>query len=321
MRVWVRVSLQMQYRPWLWFARGLPKGGQAGDERRDVGLKSTKPVRRVASVTAAGLSVLVLSGCSQATTEQFMRWGLPEPITDRAPFIGDLWNGAWWASMIIGVFVWGLIAWVVFRYRRKHDDEMPRQSRYNVPLEALYTLVPFLVIGVLFFYTVQAQNGVLKKVAADQPIHTVNVIGQKWSWTFNYMEASNAAVGADVHDVGTLEKIPDLYVPVNKPVRFNLQSADVIHSFWVPEFYFKLDVIPGRTNSFDVTPTREGVYLGKCAELCGTYHAAMIFNVHVVSEAEYVDHLKGLAAKGQTGEIAPPAFPYAGPDYTEKKEG
>ena len=249
-----------------------------------------------------------------------MRWGLPEAASDRAPYIGNLWNGAWWASMIIGVFVWGLIAWVVFRYRRKHDDELPRQSRYNVPLEALYTLVPFLVIGVLFFYTVQAQNGVLRKVPSDQPVHTVNVIGQKWSWTFNYMEAGNSAVGTDVHDVGTLEVIPDLYLPLNQPVRFNLQSADVIHSFWIPDFYFKLDVIPGRTNSFDVTPTKEGVFLGKCAELCGTYHAAMVFNVHVVSEQEYVNHLKGLEAKGQTGEIEPPEFPYAGPDYTETEE-
>lgn len=249
-----------------------------------------------------------------------MRWGLPPAITDRAPFIGDLWNGAWIASAVIGLFVWGLIGWAVIRFRRKHDNEAPRQTTYNLPLEILYTLVPFLIIGVLFFFTVQAQNGVLAKVT-DKPVHTIDVIGQKWSWTFNYKEAGNPAVGSDVHEVGTLEKIPDLYLPVNKPVRFNLESADVIHSFWVPEFYFKLDVIPGKHNSFDVTPTKEGVYLGKCAELCGTYHAVMVFNVHVVSEAEYNAYLKGLAAKGQTGSIKGPSFPMTGPVMTEKKEG
>jgi len=266
---------------------------------------------RALTGAAAVVGALALTGCQQATIEQWGRWGLPEAASDRAPYIGNLWNGAWIASMVIGVFVWGLIVWVIFRYRRKHEDEMPRQTRYNLPLEILYTLVPFLIIGVLFFFTVQSQNGVLAK--EQTPEHTVNVVGQKWSWTFNYMEASNPAVGVDAHSIGTLEEIPELYLPVNKSVRFNLNSADVIHSFWIPDFYFKLDVIPGRTNSFDVTPTKEGRFLGKCAELCGTYHAAMVFYVNVVSEAEYNAHVKELAANGQTGEIRGPSFPTTGP--------
>ena len=134
------------------------------------------------------------------------------------------------------------------------------------------------------------------------------MLGQKWSWTFNYMEDQNPAVGAVVHEGGTIEKIPDLYLPVNESVRFNLTSADVIHSFWVPEFYFKLDVIPGHPNSFDVTPNRTGTFLAKCAELCGTYHSAMLFNVHVVSVDEYNAYLKGLLAKGQTGELKAPVW-------------
>jgi cytochrome c oxidase subunit 2 len=140
-------------------------------------------------------------------------------------------------------------------------------------------------------------------------VTSVNVVGQKWSWTFNYMEAANPAVGAVVHNIGTIDKIPDLYLPVNKPVRFNLASADVIHSFWVPAFYYKLDVIPGRQNSFDVTPDRLGTYSGKCAELCGTYHAAMLFTVHVVTEEEYTAYLNDLKAKGQLGEVKAPAYP------------
>lgn len=286
-----------------------------------MGLKSTKTVTRAMIATGVGLSMLALTGCSQETLAQWGRWGLPEAASDRAHYIGDLWNGAWIASMVVGVFVWGLIAWVVFRYRRKHEDEVPRQSRYNVPMEVLYTLVPFLIVGVLFFFTVQAQNGVLAKEPEGEPIHTINVVGQKWSWTFNYMEEDNPEVGAVVYEAGTLERIPDLYLPLNKPVRFNLQSADVIHSFWIPDFYFKLDVIPGRTNSFDVTPTKEGTFLGKCAELCGTYHAVMVFNVHVVPEEEFIAHLKGLKENGQVGERKPPEFPYAGPAYAEKKEG
>ncbi len=271
-------------------------------------------------VGAAGSLLLALSGCSADTAAQWGRFGLPEAATDRAPFIGSLWVGSWIASLVIGVFVWGLMGWVVVKYRRKSDDHHPRQTKYNLPLELLYTLVPFLIIGVLFFFTVHAQNGVLAK-ETQRPVTTVNVIGQKWSWTFNYMEAGNPSVGAVVHQVGTIDKIPDLYLPVNKPVRFNLTSADVIHSFWVPAFYFKLDVIPGHPNSFDVTPDKEGVYSGKCAELCGTYHAAMLFTVHVVSEQEYLAYLNSLKAAGQTGEITAPAYPNTVPSVPAASEG
>lgn len=248
----------------------------------------------------AVLTLVVLAGCSG----QGARVGLLEPASDRAPEMGNLWIGAWVASLVIGVLVWGLIFYAAFRYRRRPGNQAPRQTKYNLPMELLYTLVPLLIIAVLFFFTVKAQNRVLDQ---SKPVsHTINVVGQKWSWTFNYMEADNPAVGNVVHQVGTMSKIPDLYLPVNKPVRFNLTSADVIHSFWVPAFYFKLDAIPGHPNSFDLTPNKLGTYDGKCAELCGTYHAHMIFKVHVVSEDEYNAKLKELAAKGQIGERKAP---------------
>lgn len=246
--------------------------------------------------------LVALTGCS----DQALRFGLPEPASDRAPYIADLWVGAWIASLVIGVFVWGLIGWAVIRYRRKDGDpEAPRQTKYHLPLELLYTLVPFLIIGVLFFYTVRAQDAVLAKDEA--PAHTISVIGQKWSWTFNYLEKANPAIGEDAHEIGTVQKIPDLYLPLNKTVRFNLNSPDVIHSFWIPAFLFKMDVIPGHPNSFELTPTKLGVFDGKCAELCGTWHSAMLFKVHVVTEDEYNAYVKGLIAAGQTGQVALPA--------------
>ncbi|MGO4956471.1 aa3-type cytochrome oxidase subunit II [Luteococcus sp. Sow4_B9] len=269
----------------------------------DVGRELNGWRRRSARAAALGLGgALLLTGCSTGEGRgQWSRVGLVDPASDRAPFMGDLWIGAWIACAVIGVFVWGLIFYAMFKFRRKDGNEVPRQVRYHVPLEVLYTAVPFLIIIVLFFYTVKAQNRVLDQV--EQPDHVVNVVGQKWSWTFNYMEEDNAAIGETVHEVGTIEKIPDLYLPVNKSVRFNIYSADVIHSFWVPAFYFKMDAIPGKPNSFDLTPTKTGTFDGKCAELCGTYHAAMLFTVHVVSEEEYNEYVKGLATKGQLGEL------------------
>lgn len=237
-----------------------------------------------------------------ACSGQGARFGLPEAATAEAPNVGNLWVGAWIASFVIGALVWGLIGWAVVRYRRKEGDApAPRQTAYHLPLELLYTLVPFLIIGVLFFYTVKAQDAMIRQ--DEEPDTVINVIGQKWSWTFNYMEEDNPAIGTNAHVVGTVESLPDLYLPINQRVRFNLESADVIHSFWVPAFYFKLDVIPGHPNSFDATPNRLGTYDGKCAELCGEKHAMMLFTVHVVSEEEYAERVKELAANGGAGEL------------------
>ena len=167
------------------------------------------------------------------------------------------------------------------RFKTRHNA-MPKQNRYNLPMEIFYTIAPFIVVGVLFYYTILAQNAVQEDDPAPEVI--VDVVGQKWSWTFNYKEADNPAVGSDVYEAGTINKTPTLYLPVNKSVRFNLSSPDVIHSFWVPAFYRKLDVVPGRDNFMVMTPTQEGTFRGKCTELCGTYHSAMLFNVAVVQQ-------------------------------------
>ena len=279
-------------------------------ERPALNDQSPVPVRprvglvRRGLLTAAALGLLVLAACSAETVSELKRLGLPEPASDRAPIIGSLWIGTWIAAGIVGVFMWVIIFYAAVRFKTRHN-EMPRQSRYNLPMEIFYTIAPFIVIGVLFYYTILAQNAVQEPVA--EPEVTVDVVGQKWSWTFNYKEADNPAVGSDVYEAGTINKTPTLYLPVNKAVRFHLSSPDVIHSFWVPAFYRKLDVIPGRRNFIDLTPTQEGTFRGKCAELCGTYHSAMLFNVAVVSEEEYTAYLKTLVAKGQVGEAKGPA--------------
>ncbi|MGW1345461.1 aa3-type cytochrome oxidase subunit II [Kribbella sp. NPDC002412] len=242
------------------------------------------------------LGTLLLTGCSSETTEQWKRLGLPEGASDRTEAVRSLWIGAWIAALIVGVMVWALILWVVVRYRKRTDDA-PKQVRYNLPLEVLYTLAPFAIIGVLFYYTVEHGNQIT--AMSNQSQHTINVVGQQWQWTFNYKENVDGQEG--VWETGTLDKPAELWLPVNESVQFDLTSPDVIHSFWVPSFYFKLDVIPGRTNKFELTPTKTGTFAGKCAELCGLYHSRMIFSVKVVTRAEYDAHLRELAAKGQTG--------------------
>ncbi|MEU8787729.1 cytochrome c oxidase subunit II [Streptomyces sp. NPDC048637] len=293
---------------------------------------SRRPMRRkLPQVLAAGLVLATATGC---TYKDFPRLGMPTPVTDEAPRILSLWQGSWAAALATGVLVWGLIIWsVIFHRRSRTKVEVPAQTRYNMPIEALYTIVPFIIIAVLFYFTARDESALLK--TSKKPDHVVNVVGFQWSWAFNYLENTDgdkstsaidssaldaipdkwkktAPAGADgVYDVGTPgtrnpqtgNPGPTLWLPKGETVQFVLTSRDVIHSFWVVPFLMKQDVIPGHTNVFEVTPNKEGTFMGKCAELCGVDHSRMLFNVKVVSPERYREHLKDLAKKGQTGYL------------------
>lgn len=271
-------------------------------------------------LAAIAIGIAALSGCSPVDDHDLKRLALPIAASDRSQAMWNVWLGAWIAALTLFILVFGLIVWSMVRYRRRSDDEVPDQVRYNLPIEALYTIAPVIIVAIFFFHTVTAQNKMLEKV--DNPDHTITVVGSKWQWAFNYTQEA-ATAEEPVYDSGTPEDPADLFLVVNESVRFDLKSPDVIHSFWVPEFYFKLDVIPGKVNSFDMTPTREGTFTGRCAELCGLYHSRMIFKVHVVSRAEYDKHLTELKAAGNVGspEGSKDADTLAGLDEAENGAG
>ena len=251
-----------------------------------------------------GLAVIcavALSGCDDSVKRGF----LPQGVTDQSGRITSLWTGSWLAALGVGVVVWGLILWCVVAYRRKKDEVgLPEQLRYNVPIEILYTIVPLFMIAVLFFYTARDESALLD--ISKKPDVTVNVIAKQWSWDFNYVEAGTFETATLVEltgKPGVAATAPALYLPVNKRVEFVLTARDVIHSFWVPQFLMKLDIIPGKVNRFQVKPTELGTFEGKCAELCGAYHSPMLFQVKVVSQAAYDAHLAELKAKGNLGML------------------
>jgi cytochrome c oxidase subunit 2 len=218
---------------------------------------------------------------------------MPDPATVNAERILALWQGSWAAALATGAIVWGLIIWSVI-FHRKRSDELPVQTRYNVPIEVLYTVVPFIIIAVLFYFTARDETKILE--LSENPDNTINVVGRQWSWTFNYLDES-------VWDAGTPADPPTLVLPEGESVRFELTSPDVIHSFWVPAFLFKMDVVPGRVNVFEITPSKQGRFVGKCAELCGVDHSRMLFNVEVVSSDAYDEHIERLKDAGQTGNL------------------
>lgn len=248
-------------------------------------------LRRV--IPLAGIVVLAfaLSGCS--TDTQWERFGMPEIKSEQGEHILLLWQGAWIAALVTGVITWALIIGVPIWFRRRSDDEVPVQTRYNLPIEIFYTIFPIVMVVAFFAQTVRVQNIALEH--DPNPDVIVKVVGQKWSWTFNYPD-TEAADGKNVFVSGTGEDIPQLVIPVDKTVEFQLYSPDVIHNFGIPSFAMRMDVVPGNDNSYQVTPTEIGVYDGKCYELCGAYHSRMLFTVAVVSDADYEAHLAALAA-------------------------
>jgi cytochrome c oxidase subunit 2 len=259
-------------------------------------------LRRGLGVLGAGALATLLGGCDVGAT--FDGFGWPRGgITTQANRMYDLWIGSVVAALFVGFFVWGLIFWCVIRYR-KRGDELPAQTRYNLPIELIYTLVPFLIISVLFYYTAVIETDV-NRVSA-KPDVTVEVVAFKWNWQFNYKDGAQSGAATLASTQGTSDVIPVLVLPVGKKIRFEETSNDVIHSFWVPELLFKRDVFPGNVarNVFEVTINRPGAYVGHCAELCGTYHSMMNFELRAVSPEKYQQFL---TAK-QAGQSTPDAL-------------
>ncbi|GAA0540139.1 cytochrome c oxidase subunit II [Saccharopolyspora subtropica] len=251
-----------------------------------MGLKEGTRVPRLVKVTGLiGLVGVAATGC---TTDEVLRFGWPQGVTPQAESMRQLWTWSVIAALAVGVIVWGLIFWTV-AFHRKKTDELPRQFQYNLPLELIYTAIPFVLVVVLFYFTAVNQNYVLAKPA--KPDETVNVVSFQWNWEFNYPE-HRTPDGQPVRTVGSSSEIPLLVLPTGRRIEYHVSSTDVIHSFFVPEFHFKRDTFPhpeknNQDNVFQNTIDREGAFVGRCAELCGTYHAMMNFEVRALSPDKF----------------------------------
>ena len=265
--------------------------------------------RRKQITTITGLALagaLALTGCSPEVQKGWLP--TERGTTNHTDLIMDLWVNSWIAALVVGIITWGLMIWCVVAYRRRKGTVgFPRQSSFNLPLEVFYLTIPLFMVLVFFYFTDRDQQSIDDRSKPADVV--VDVRGKQWAWDFNYKKGD--VVTEDVHEAGVQahltgnavdkEKLPTLYLPVNKSVDLELNARDVIHSFWVPAFLQKRDMIPGKTNYIRLTPTREGTYDGKCAELCGEYHSEMLFRVKVVSESEFQAHMNQLRQDGNTG--------------------
>lgn len=254
----------------------------------------------------AGISglALLLTGC---TKEQWEVGFLPvesKGATNHTDDIISLWNGSWIAALLIGIITWTLIIWCLVAYRRrKGDTGLPVQLRYNLPVEIFYTAVPIILVIAFFFQTVQVQTTLDEETDAEK---VIEIVGKQWAWDFNYVSDDVYYSGVQVDLDGTDEpaaEAPTLYLPADTELELQVRSRDVIHSFWIPAFLQKRDMIPGRETSIHLTPQKEGTYAGKCAELCGEFHSEMLFYVEVVPIDEYDAYVESLREQGNTGQL------------------
>jgi cytochrome c oxidase subunit 2 len=276
--------------------------------QEQVGVKSSAAWPRAVRLAGVGLGgamlLTLLAGCSaDGIGKAFGHFGWPgKGISLQAHTMYDLWIASVIAALVVGFFVWGLIFWCIIRYR-KRSDELPVQTRFNMPIEVLYTVTPILIVAVLFYYTAIVQTDVDK--LSKNPDQVVEIVAFKWNWQFNYRDGVGVQARTVASTLGSSDIIPLLVLPTGRKIRFEETSKDVVHSFWVPELLFKRDVFPGNTrNQFEVTLDKEGRYVGRCAELCGTYHAFMQFELVSVAPQKFDQFL---AAK-KNGASTPDAM-------------
>ncbi|MBW0091933.1 cytochrome c oxidase subunit II [Pseudonocardia sp. KRD-184] len=244
---------------------------------------------RARAVRLALLAALVVPLTTGCTVEEALRFGWPNGVTPQAEAMRELWTWSAIAALVVGAVTWGAMFWAVAFHRKKKgdDDSPPRQTQYNLPVEIAFTVIPTVIVAVLFGFTVNVQNYVDTDTA--DPDLAVDIRGFQWNWEFTYPE-SQGPDGQPVSTLGDSSTIPLLVLPTESRIQFTQASSDVIHSFFVPEFLFKRDVfpLPEKNNQDNVWQIdgidRQGSFVGRCAELCGTYHSQMNFEVRALPQ-------------------------------------
>ena len=215
----------------------------------------------------AVILLLILGGCA---------WDTPQtslvPRSDLTRAIQGVYGVIAWVSLVIGLSVLGLIAWILLRFRQRPGAAMPRQVRGHAMLEIAWTIAPALVLLIIAVPTIQV---IFRTQAPASPnALEIEVIGKQWWWEYRY--PGLGVVTAN-----------ELHVPAGRPLALTLKGWDVIHSFWVPQLAAKRDVTPGRLNRITFTADAPGTYWGQCAEFCGTAHANMMLRVIVDAPEDF----------------------------------
>lgn len=220
---------------------------------------------------------------------------MPEPGTQQGRDVIALWQALFWTAAALGAVVVGLLAWCLMRYRARSGDalsgsRLPPQIRGNLKVEALYIAVPTLVVAAIFVLSLRTDSATATAgTGGGRPLQ-VEVTGFQWQWRFSYPDEGVLLIGRP-------DAAPEMVLPAGRPVRLHLRSPDVIHSFSIPGFLGKVDLIPGQSQTMELRPVRSGHYRGFCAEYCGLNHARMNFSVRVVDPAAFTAWARSAAGR------------------------
>lgn len=256
-----------------------------------------RPARR--AIVFSLVALLALAAIGTASAEA----GQPSGITDEASDMHGLYLFTLTLGAIVFVLVESALIYCLIKFRKKNDS-LPAQIHGSNLVEFIWTGIPVIIVIALFSYSFIVLRNVEHK--QNPPDLTVNVTGFQFQWQFTYCQndlgkGANAPAKAkdskyqgpctteadEFSVIGTAKDEPTVVIPVDEPVEFRLKSNDVIHSFYVRDFLYKLDVIPGRDNKFTVTAREVGTFTGQCAELCGLNHGLMRFHIEVKTRAEF----------------------------------
>lgn len=233
----------------------------------------------------------------------------PPPATVQAREISALYDVVFALAVVIFLAVEGLILWSILRYRRRPEDvDLPPQTHGNNLVEALWTLIPTVIVIYLFAISWNTL-GHVDAVSAD-PAVRINAVAGQFQWQFQYIDQDGNLIVTQTRAVG---EGGGMAVPVGEKVYVTLESPDVIHAWYVPRFLFKRDVVPGQTNHFEFTvnPEEAGqTFHGQCAELCGTGHRIMLFDVVAMTRPDYDAWLADLV---EQANATPPPAPSGAP--------
>ncbi len=251
-------------------------------------------------LVAVGLlgGAMLLGGCDFYPT-----YWADRGATTQGHEIFKIYSGMMTTGIIVAAIVMALITWSIIRYRRR-SDEMPRQFHEHIGIEMTYTIIPIIIVAVLFFFTVLSENNVDTTVSAEataahgKPVVDITVTAFQWGWRFDYPNLGVGVAGELTN--GPNDHGPQMVVPEGETVQITLLSNDVVHGFYVRDFNFSRYAQPGVTNVFDLNVVRLGTFDGQCTQFCGLYHTDMLFSVKSVTPAQFRQWASAQVAAGNT---------------------
>jgi cytochrome c oxidase subunit II len=218
----------------------------------------------------------------------------PTQASSIAPELDFLYFFLWAITAFFTVLIFALIIFFAIKYRRR-DESVPPPIEGSTKLEMAWTIIPFVIVMVIFVWGARLFFHVYRP--PDDAL-VINVVGKQWMWKLQHPDGKR--------------EINELHVPRGRPIRLMMASQDVLHSFYIPAFRVKQDVVPGRYSVTWFEPTKSGVYHLFCAEYCGTQHSGMIGRVVVMEPDEYQDWLTGTPSDQSPAEAGALLFTQQG---------